>query len=438
MKTTEMGRTLRRAARIVGLLTIAGFASAGVAEAGLSAAARCNSALAKASGGYAQTVSKELAKCGKNVIKGIAESGSCPDAKAAGKIEGAAQKLRDAATKSCGVLSGVDLGMPATCPGVSGECDDIVLSDATDAADCAICTVDAVVAGLSDELLHAALVHSDDKILDSCQTTISKAGSKLVQDWNKEYTKCADSRIKGKTQDTECHPAEALADSVASLSAAICKACGGVDEVCGGFFEELPTDLTAAAIGLPAVCPAVTTPDGSDCDVPLTNLQAIADCVACTAEFAAECSAQNGASALGVSVNCNPAPAAPCVGPYTYNVTTSFSGDPAGLTTRINYPGAKLQLSSAPTNDSGIGDGLFTYSNLDVAPVGGAEDQLSIALISINTPIPVGPFAQASFQCRPDSAGAPIADDFSCTAEASDIVGDPIVISCSVELVPAT
>jgi hypothetical protein len=269
--------------------------------------AACEAAIQKASAAFGKAELRALARCEDGIRKGKITPQDCRlEPKTAAALATADTKRAAAIGKACGGADkacGGDLAgefgsdallWPATCPGLTGaECD-----GATETAECT--GIDAclacVVRGAVDETL--AIAYGDlappsgEKALDKCRTAVAKAGPILHAARQKALGKCW--KLVGKEKvEAPCPPhstnhaptTAALAAAEAKARDAICKACGGGDKACGG-----GDDLAPAAIGFPAQCPYVTPPPGAQsCANAILDLADLADCVVCTADFAADC-----------------------------------------------------------------------------------------------------------------------------------------------------
>ncbi|MEW6270344.1 MAG: DUF1566 domain-containing protein [Thermodesulfobacteriota bacterium] len=111
----------------------------------------------------------------------------------------------------------------------------------------------------------------------------------------------------------------------------------------------------------------------------------------------------------------------------------------SGITAFVNYepllssiPGccADSTVLTRVSNLTGI-NGLFTVGDNDT-DLDGEDDQLSVGLISLGTPIPPGAFAEARFDCG--ELEAPLVGDFGCTLDASDEDGNEVAGTCYVAL----
>ncbi len=291
-------KTLMRSASLA--LLVAAVCAPTVADAQFE---KCQRTIAKASSQFLQARVKALSKCEQAVVK--SGTGTCPDDKANASIAKAETKLASAIGKSCGgddkICGGVttneptvgDLGWPAECPNFErGTCTNAI-SDCSDIATCLSCiggaASDQAMSLYFDDLV---LPSTSDKVLNKCQITIGKATSAYLNSASKILQKCWDARINGKHA-LDCFPPSvgdgkyqaALAKAETKKVSAICKACGGADKACTGV-----DNLTPAAIGFGATCPAVTRPNGGTaCGGPITDLQSLVDCVDCVTAFKADC-----------------------------------------------------------------------------------------------------------------------------------------------------
>jgi hypothetical protein len=99
----------------------------------------------------------------------------------------------------------------------------------------------------------------------------------------------------------------------------------------------------------------------------------------------------------------------------------------------VVYPGAKLQRSGSPQNISGV-PGIFNFGDNDVAvPGDGFNDTLSVGLLALPGDIPPGQLATQAFACR-QGAAAPIASEFACSSDVSDVNSFTVPSTCSVAI----
>ena len=170
-------------------------------------------------------------------------------------------------------------------------------------------------------LYYDAMVDADPvfmKDLKKCQRTIGKETTKYLLAKEKLLSRCKDARLKGKHVD-RCPDITADVGSIARKTAEkiakaeskkikkICRQCGGPSKTCdatvtlinpGGpvSIPGIPNgdDFTAAAIGFPATCSAVTVPPVSSrpatlCGRQVTTLADLITCVDCVTEFKVDC-----------------------------------------------------------------------------------------------------------------------------------------------------
>jgi YVTN family beta-propeller protein len=269
--------------------------------------AKCERAITKEGAKYSQARSKALASCELSKLKGSLPPVTDCAVEAGGKLSKAATKLASGIAKACGgtdktcggVLTGettpTALGWPATCPDFEGTGCMGAVTSCADITSCLQCIGDAAIDQAMDlyfDDLAASPVGSD---VNKCQQTIGKEAQKFLATKAKEIAKCWDGRIKGKhgaacpdAAGVEGSPARKAADKIAQAEgkarAKICKACGGPDALCDG-----NGDLTTAAIGAPATCPAVTIPGGASCGGAIATLDNLVDCTFCVTEFKVDC-----------------------------------------------------------------------------------------------------------------------------------------------------
>jgi polyhydroxybutyrate depolymerase len=307
----------------------AGQPSACVAD---SACGNCERALLKEAAKLAQARAKILAKCEVAKIKGV-HADPCPDAGAADKLAQASSKFSAAIGKKCGggdqVCNGLGangeaeiapgaLRWPVVCPNLDGSAVPACSASIEHCGDVVACVECIQATGIEqaraltfDDLIETDPVLEPD--LNTCQQTIGKAAEKFLAAKSKTLQKCWDARIKGKHGDTCPDPAgvpgsagrkaaDAIAKAESKKAAAICKACGGDDRNCdaagttpsGGSFggsggSGTAADLTPAAIGFAASCPAVTVPAGPACGGAVGTLTDLVECLVCVAERQVDC-----------------------------------------------------------------------------------------------------------------------------------------------------
>jgi len=124
-------------------------------------------------------------------------------------------------------------------------------------------------------------------------------------------------------------------------------------------------------------------------------------------------------------------------------VHTSYADpDAAGVTTFLSYPEAKADIPGSGNDPSvqerivnltGIGDGLFSVGDSDTdLPPNLLDDRASAGLLSLNTAVPDGVFAEATFDCK--AGEVPLPSDFGCALDASDFDGNTIAGNCGVSV----
>ena len=258
----------------------------------------CKREIAKSTAKFVQAKMKALQKCNDAVTSNVSP-GPCPDAKASATISKADSKLRAAVDKKCGgadhscgtggdddSLASIGWNIGA-CPNFeSGSCNGAI-ANCDDVSNCLGCVgeaaVDQAIALYYGNLDQGAT--ASDVI--SCQRAIGKNTAKFFASKTKALQKCEDGIFKG-TVTGPCpdgvKAAPAIAKAESKKRAAICKACGGADRVCGG-----GDDLTPGQIGFSSSCPNVTIPGGASCAHSIITLQDIVDCVDCVTEFKADC-----------------------------------------------------------------------------------------------------------------------------------------------------
>ena len=268
--------------------------------------AACQAAIQKATVAFEKAETKAIARC-----EGLIRSGKLTDqdcrlepktltalAKADAKRAKTIGKACGGADKACGgdltgEFGGTALGYGAACPDLTGaECEVAIAADSCAGVDdCLACVSRASVDLTIDVAFGDLAPPSGDKALDKCRTAIAKAGPLLHAARRKALGKCwtlvGKEAIEGPCPGTHEATAAALDAADAKARAAICKACGGANKDCGGGDDLLPVD-----VGVPAQCPFVTPPSaGSSCTAAIATIDDYADCVDCTADFAAGCAA---------------------------------------------------------------------------------------------------------------------------------------------------
>src|SRR5262249_49893306 len=111
----------------------------------------------------------------------------------------------------------------------------------------------------------------------------------LVTATSKALARCWAARGAGRHANPCPDPGDgdatgAIAAATSRAVSRLCKACGGADHACGG-----PDDVTPAALGVPATCPAVRAPGGVPGGGSIATLGELVACVTCVAGHEAAC-----------------------------------------------------------------------------------------------------------------------------------------------------
>jgi hypothetical protein len=342
----------------------------------------CKRAIAKANAKFSQAKMKALQKCNDHVVNNTSP-GPCPDAKATESITKAESKLRSAVNSKCGGSdkscgTGGDDETLATigwnignCPNFeNGSCANAI-ANCDGISNCLLCVGEAAV----DQAITLYYGDLDTGTTNSdvikCQRAIGKNTAKFFATKSKALAKCEDKVMKGDIPGP-CPDATTAAPKIATAEskkrAAICKACGGPDNLCGG-----GDDISPAMIGFASTCPDVDVPGGPACFRNITTLQDIVDCVDCVTEFKADC-----LDALGVPTlksyppECNggggtatPTPTA-TLGP----TQTSTPNNPTPTPTATNCPDLTGQACPMKIETVSGGEGI----DLDTGWTGQAHD----------------------------------------------------------------
>ena len=116
--------------------------------------------------------------------------------------------------------------------------------------------------------------------------------------------------------------------------------------------------------------------------------------------------------------------------------SVNFSAnDATGITAVIGYPdsvsvpGSGQSASGSVTNLTGA-NGIFSVGDNDGDP---ANLNISVGLVVFPGPIPSGDFVLVEFVC--DTGTLPAADQFSCTPDVSNFLGQPIESTCMVDVI---
>jgi hypothetical protein len=262
---------------------------------------KCRREIGRSSSKFAQAKIKALTRCEDQRLTG--KTTSCPDQKASSAIAKAALKLRSAVDKQCGGsdhscgTGGDDdtlasIGFGGSCVNLeSGSCNG-ALADCDDVSDCVACIDQAAIDQMVN-LAFAAPASQSDAL--ACQRQIGKSLAKVVRDEVKAHGKCTDRALKGLGGTCpDSGTASRVSSARAKFVQKVCQRCGGGDGACGG-----SDDLSPAAIGFGATCPAVTVPGGAYCGGPITNMNGVVTCLACISEFKSACTAAAAAPSTG-------------------------------------------------------------------------------------------------------------------------------------------
>jgi len=273
----------------------------------------CRAAITKLAAAYDVARLGALARCEEAIVRGkLPPATTCAtEPKAVAALAKAASKLNAGIGKACGgpngVCGGGDDELLAGIGWNAGACPDFANAGCTNAigdcagiVDCLTCVDTAAVAtslALSyDDLDLASPAGSE---LERCQTVLGKEAARYQAAKLRVLAQCW--RAVGKGTATAPCPvpgdgkaAAKIAKAEASAIRKICKACGGADRACDAAVGPVAgsggtDDLTPAAIGFAAACPAFAVPSGGACGGGIADLADVVGCVACVADVASEC-----------------------------------------------------------------------------------------------------------------------------------------------------
>ncbi len=283
------------------------------------ASLKCRSTIGKTVSKYVQAHTKILQKCEGGVLAGKL-TGPCPaaDPKAGPAIAAVAAKTGPAITKAC---CGADktcgtaddetgIFTQARCPDVEGvtsdaaaNCSSIIVEDLAGIAACANCVAAEQAEEMNEATYSGFVGTSPGTAENKCQIAIGKATAAYFGTRSKLLQKCHDAQLKGKVTtpcDLDPKTATALSAAEGKKVAAICKACGGPDKLCGPEQCQNAGSTNGSACASNADC-AVCSDDQTACANTV-------DCNACTAgavghpcDAAADCRA---CSAGNVGAHC--------------------------------------------------------------------------------------------------------------------------------------
>jgi cysteine-rich repeat protein len=446
----------------------------------------CQSGIAKASNVFARVKLAALQMCEDKKIAGKlpATTDCLTEPKTATKIQKALAALSLGVVKACGgkdktcevggddqPLAAIGWNVPK-CPGLEdGTCANPIAT-CSDIATCLGCVgekaVDQAIALYYGHLSQAAF--GQNKLpLTKCQRAIGRESAKFFTAKSKALVACWQKRLKGKHSNPCPDPGDgkalpAIQKAEAKKVAAICKACGGKDKVCGG-----TDDISPASIGFVSQCSNLTVPAGPSCAKTISSLQDVVDCVDCVSEFKADCVDRIAVPLLASYPSECQGPQGPVCGNHiveagetcddgnTVNgdacpsncviqscnaisgtdrpVSVRFSVPPGspvveGITVLVDYPEGKVSI---PGSGGSIPAGIITD-----LPGTGVPNDLDYALLEgivSGSPIAPGKIFTIHFQ-NCSGASAPAVGDFSCTVtDSSDDLGNTVPgITCSVTI----
>jgi len=267
---------------------------------------KCRTKIVSAGAALVQAEIRAVVACEGKVLSGALPAGTdcTTEDKAKKRISKARGKLKRAIAQACGgkdrtcgagnddvalATIGWDVG---TCPNVRGGNCTNAIADCGGIATCLRCMGEAEV-DQATALYYGALAPTDPKnkaqhALNRCQVGIGKAAARFLVAKSAALTKCWDAvsseKIVGTCPDANPKTVAAIAKAESNKEAAICRACGGPDKICGGADDFTPTE-----IGFAATCPDVSAPGGASCAAPVTLLPELVTCVDCVTEAHTDC-----------------------------------------------------------------------------------------------------------------------------------------------------
>lgn len=241
---------------------------------------KCRAAIVKLANQFLLQHAKASATCEVRAIIGKGPT-SCPDVKVRDVTEKAGMKLRGGIEKACGgrdkVCGGLEPDVALLDIGWNiGSCDQTgstscfdPITDCGGVATCVACLGEQAVADafalFADRPLGSPDAACIAEITGSSAKSFMKVAKKLGDCW-----RAVSEDGSGGSFSCPNRGATFTAAKAKSVNAGnICHACGGRNGKCGG-----DDDLTPAALGFPATCPAIGTCGGS--------VQTIRDLAACT------------------------------------------------------------------------------------------------------------------------------------------------------------
>lgn len=417
MQTRGTMMTVLGAAVMVASVLLAGPAEATI---------KCRAAFSKETGKLTQALAKIQQQCAEGVRAGKI-AGPCPDAKSAGKIAKAKDKIAAAVAKACGTSTGefaYGSCPDAELPSGTGVCSALVQSK-SDEGSCVACLADQN-ASARVSFVYSDFTGSPSKEVAKCQATIGKAASAYVIARSKALGGCQASVLKGKVSPPcpDAKAAGAIAGAASKLQSAICKACGGADKACGG-----GDDLAVAAIGFPTDCPA--RDGGFIFSFPITTVSELVACTQGLADDHADCMDQAGVpGSLPSKCTQSGSSCDSDAGTVTVQVSLSTTTTPLG--------GVSIALGYRDMSIPGTGAGAaasVTSLQSGLSEVNDEETQLIYSITDIGGGVVAGPLF--TIDANTCAGGPPIASDFGCVvSSASTLEGAEVLqgVSCTVSI----
>jgi hypothetical protein len=358
--------------RLLAALALAALLAPGAAA--QAAPERCQAAIIKASRRFVETKARALQKCREAVVEGRLPSETACEAhlRTIGAIAKAREKLRTSIVRACGgkdktcgtpddeALDSIGWAVGA-CPNFEiGDCTNPIESCA-DIATCLECIDDAAV----DEVI--ALAYDGFKLADPatqrdlqrCQAAIGKESVRFLIAKSKAHSRCWAAVSQGKGTAPCPDPGDgkaqaAIESAAARRDVAICKACGGADDVCG-----TPDDLLLAELGFANDCSRY-----GPCPRPVATLDEALQCLDCDARFKTDCTAGSAVPALSLSqFPCNEI-LIQTPPPDELDYTLDPSWGEASLTTGfVPDPFSVAIVAGGPVDVSYLGSGCTGFTN---------------------------------------------------------------------------
>jgi len=360
---TARGRSTRVAGRTVRSATPAALLLCLLVAPATADPIACRGAIAGAAAKHVQKVATVLGACRARVLAGTLPRST--DCRAQPALTAVRAKLGAAVARACCGVDGV-CGTPddeplaaagwdvGTCPDLESAGCARPVADPSEAADCLDCLVDAGAGELLELTYGTFGPGTPGSALARCRAALGRETVRLFAATTRALQRCRDARNRGRHANPcptpgDGHAAEAIARAEASAVARLCRACGGLDGVCGG-----SDDLPPATIGVLDTCPAATVPDGGSCAAPIATLADLVACADCRVAFAARClDAAAEPAFLPYPPACDP-PRGTC----TPGVECQTSLDcPAGYPCTDNGAGTRYCVGAPCTTDPECGEG---------------------------------------------------------------------------------